>query len=57
MMSINEQIRQVDIDSLKIVYYPDPRLRQISAPLEVVDEAVRRLAEKMLQLIDRKSVV
>ena len=51
MMSINEQIRQVDIDSLKIVYYPDPRLRQISAPLEVVDEAVRRLAEKMLQLM------
>jgi peptide deformylase len=38
-------------DELKIIYYPDPRLRKISAPVTVFDDSLKQLAERMLQLM------
>ncbi len=34
---------------LAILEYPDPRLRKKAAPVEVVDDAVRQLADDMLE--------
>jgi len=46
-----EKIRQADLLALRIVHYPDPRLREVSTPIEQVDDAVRALAEKMFELM------
>jgi len=50
-MSGHEKIRTVDPATLGIVLYPDPRLREVCSPIETVDEAVRALAERMLELM------
>lgn len=42
-----EKIRQLDVPSLKIIHYPDPRLAEVSTPMEEVD------AKLLLPLIDR----
>jgi peptide deformylase len=42
---------------LPIVYLPDPMLRQLSAPFERVDDAVRRLANDMLETMYAKEGV
>ena len=34
---------------LKILEYPDPRLRKRAAPVEVVDEEIRRLVDDLLE--------
>lgn len=34
---------------LEILHYPDPRLRTKAAPVKVVDEALRRIADDMLE--------
>jgi peptide deformylase len=34
---------------LEIIEYPDPRLRTVAAPVEVVDDAIRELAGAMLE--------
>jgi peptide deformylase len=34
---------------LKILHYPDPRLREVSRPVEVFDQALKALAENMLE--------
>ena len=34
---------------LKILEYPDPRLRRRAAPVEVVDEEIRRLVDDLLE--------
>jgi peptide deformylase len=34
---------------LPLIYLPDPLLRQVSTPIETVDDAVRRLADDMLE--------
>jgi peptide deformylase len=36
---------------MKIVHYPHPALRVKTAPLAVIDDSVRHLAEEMLQLM------
>jgi peptide deformylase len=38
-------------DDLKIIEYPDPRLRKASSPVEKIDSSVRALAERMFQLM------
>ena len=50
-MDSSEKIRQADLAALKIVHYPDPRLREVCTPVERVDPAVRALAERMLELM------
>ncbi|MEM9881424.1 MAG: peptide deformylase [Planctomycetota bacterium] len=41
----------VDPARLRIVKYPDPVLRRIAAPLPAVDDAVRAVASRMLELM------
>ena len=50
-MEPNAKIRQVDLAKLKVIHYPDPRLSQISTPVDVVDDGVRALAARMFELM------
>ena len=50
-MSGNAKIHEADIASLEVIRYPDPRLREASTPVDEVDESVRRLIEKMFELM------
>ena len=34
---------------LKILEFPDPRLRTIAKPVEVIDEKIKKLAKDMLE--------
>jgi len=43
----------VDPDSLTIVHYPDPTLRQTAEPIAEVDDAVRAVALKMIELMHK----
>ena len=38
-------------DELKIIQYPDPRLKKTSAPVQELSPALKELAAKMLQLM------
>src|SRR5687767_12870062 len=38
-------------EELKIILYPDPRLKKMSQPVEVFDESLRLLAARMLELM------
>lgn len=46
-------IRRMDVDPAKlaIVHYPDPVLRQAAEPVPAVDETVRAVAQRMLELM------
>ena len=50
-MTSSEKIRLADLENLKIVKYPDPRLREVCTPIETVDENVKALVEKMTDLM------
>ncbi len=50
-MAANEKISNADLSSLEIVKYPDPRLGELCEPVETVDDSVRALAERMLELM------
>jgi len=50
-MNGNEKIRQADLPCLKIIYYGDPRLREICTPIDEVDSSVRALVERMFELM------
>lgn len=42
---------------LEIIRYPDPLLRQVAKPVEVIDETIRLLAEEMIEaMYDEKGV-
>ena len=47
----NEKIKLVDLSSLAVIHYPDPRLREMASEIEEVDDSVRQLAEEMLELM------
>jgi peptide deformylase len=38
-------------EDLKIILYPDPRLKKVSEPVSVFDESLRSLATRMLELM------
>ncbi len=50
-MSDSLAIRDVDLASLKVIHYPDPRLQIECDPVEVVDESLCCLAERMVELM------
>ncbi len=50
-MEVNEQIKSLDAGSVKIIRYPDPVLRQVSAPLEGVSDELRTLVGRMFELM------
>ncbi len=41
----------IEVDQLRIVHYPAPVLRRRAKAIDAIDEQVRRVAEKMLQLM------
>jgi peptide deformylase len=45
------------LDALEIIRYPDPRLKELCSPIETVDDDVRRLIDRMTDLMfDSKGV-
>lgn len=40
-----------DLAALRVIRYPDPRLREACSEVEAVDDDVRALAERMLELM------
>ena len=38
-------------ENLKIIHYPDPRLKKVSRPVEAFDDNLRALAARMLELM------
>jgi len=50
-MPRNVKFSQADLAALKIIRYPDPRLARRSAPIELPDESLRALAERMFELM------
>ena len=38
-------------EELRIIHYPDPRLKKMSEPIEVFDDRVKALAARMLELM------
>jgi peptide deformylase len=38
-------------EDLKIIVWPDPRLRKVSSPVEAFDESIKGLADRMFQLM------
>lgn len=50
-MDSSEKIRRADLSALKVVHYPDPRLREVCTPIKQVGPDVRALAERMLELM------
>ena len=45
------------VSILSIVKYPDPRLREVCAPVVEFGDDLRRLAEQMLQLMNARNGV
>ena len=41
----------VDVASLKIVNYPHPTLRETAAPIQAIDDEVRAVAQRMIELM------
>src|SRR3712207_4000244 len=41
----------VKVEDLKVILYPDPRLRKKSQPVTVFDDALRRVAARMFELM------
>ena len=47
----------IDVDNCKITYYPATVLRGRAAPVEKIDDSIRRLVEKMADiLVDKKGI-
>ena len=51
MVWMNEKWHNIDLPSLRILRYPDPRLREVCTPVGAVDEALRRLVDRMFELM------
>lgn len=41
-MATDEKIGHVDLGSLEVLVYPNPRLREVCTPVAAVDDSVRR---------------
>ena len=50
-MSSSDILREVDIDKLAILRYPDPRLREVCTAVDPVDRPVADLVERMFELM------
>jgi peptide deformylase len=50
-IEMNEKILQAEISHVRILRYPDPRLREVCTPVDVVDDSVRALIDRMFELM------
>jgi peptide deformylase len=48
---MDEKLRQIDLASLRILRYPDPRLRDVCTAVGDIDASVRGLVERMFELM------
>ena len=39
------------LEALRIIHYPDPRLRRVCTPVEAVDESISALVDRMFELM------
>jgi len=44
---------QVDLASLRVIHYPDPRLRAVCQDVRIDEQAIRSLADRMFELMDQ----
>ena len=51
VVKMNEKIAQIDPAELKVIHYPDPRLKETCTPLERIDDSVRALIDRMFELM------
>ncbi len=57
MTNSSEKIKNADLSALRIIHYPDPRLREQTTPVEQFDDDLRRLVERMFELMSKASGV
>ena len=52
-MTSSEKIRQcvADIEQIRVVKYPDPRLKEATTEIETINDDVKTLAKKMLEVM------
>ncbi len=50
-METADKMASVDIDSLELVCYPDPRLREVCTPVENVDGTMAAVIERMAEIM------
>ncbi|MFB3893874.1 MAG: peptide deformylase [Phycisphaerae bacterium] len=50
-MTSRDKILSADLASLRIIKYPDPRLAEVSTPIEEVGEYLRPLVDRMFELM------
>lgn len=50
-MSLKQGTVPQDVESLRIVYYPDPRLMEVCAPLDAADPNLPALVKRMAELM------
>lgn len=43
--------QRLDLEKLRLTHYPDPVLRKVCKPVEVFDDPLRRVADRMLELM------
>ena len=41
------------LDNLQIIHWPDPRLKIAARPVEIFDEQLKRLCERMVEIMDQ----
>ena len=50
-METSDKISSVDLEQLRIIHYPDPRLTELCTPVESVDDDLAALAHRMFELM------
>ncbi|MCP4375099.1 MAG: peptide deformylase [bacterium] len=50
-MDSSDKIRAIDLPSLQVVKYPDPRLEEVCSAIDTIDEPLIRLVEAMWRLM------
>jgi len=50
-MDSREKIEATDVATLKVIRYPDPRLKEVCTPIDAVDGSVIVLAQRMSELM------
>ncbi len=51
MVCMSEKWHGIDVPALRILRYPDPRLREVCTPVDAVDDDLRRLVDRMFELM------
>ncbi len=50
-MQTDAKIKGLDLPALRVIHYPDPRLREACSPVARVDDDLRALVDRMFELM------